>query len=248
MREATAREMKHYYLQCLHQLVNGGGGTNGLLGDCHTQPTPAAQEVRYQSLHAVQQFPSHTENLDPNLQSGDTANCIHVASTAFSTSNNNGVLRKHDLNSCIPTPLESQPKKMTVRSEKQQSKIGGSSSSRAQLHGPKASASARVRTDHSVSSINRKSVAGKSKNLEGSARHQSVKGAQHHSGHLHVGAGGGGERTGALSVKNKKDPLGHFCTGKQTVVSAKCAPYSASGGGVKMSKSTRRSSSTDKQH
>ena len=31
VREATAREMKHYYLQCLHQLVNGHTtNTNGL--------------------------------------------------------------------------------------------------------------------------------------------------------------------------------------------------------------------------
>ncbi|MCG8625196.1 MAG: hypothetical protein MJE68_24760, partial [Proteobacteria bacterium] len=108
MREATASEMKHYYLQCLHQLVNGSGGTNGLLGDCLTQPTPA-QDVRYQSLHAVQQFPSHIENLDPNLKSGDTANRIHVASAEFGTSNNNGALRNHGLNSYTQTPSEAQP-------------------------------------------------------------------------------------------------------------------------------------------
>ena len=244
MREATAREMKHYYLQCLHQLVNGSGVTNGLLRDCFTQPTPA-QEVQYQSLHAVQQFPSHIEKLDPNLQSGDTADRIHMANTAFGTSNHKGVLRNHDLNSHTQTPSEAQPKKMTVDSEKQQSKIGGSTFSRAQSHCPKASAPARFRTDHSVSSINRKSVVGKSKNLEGSVRHQSVKGAGHQSGH--VVAGSRGERTSAVSVKIK-DPLGHSCTGKQTVVSAKHSAYSASGGSVKTSKSTRRSCNSDKRH
>ena len=71
-----------------------------------------------------------------------------------------------------------------------------------------------------------------------------MKGADHHSGHVHVSAGGGGKKTGAVSVKIKNDPLAHSCTGKQTAVSAKHATYSTSGGSVKTSRSTRRCSNT----
>lgn len=240
VREATAREMKHYYLQCLHQLVNDNSGTDDL-GSNYLSPT---QGVQYQSSHAVCQFPSHIEDLDSKLQSGHTTDRIHVPSTAFGESNQR-VSRKHDMNSHTQRLSEAQPEKTTVQSEKQQSNSGGSSS-RAQLSGPKASAPAHnIRTGHNMSSTRRTSIAGKSKNLEGSVRHQRVKGAGHHSSHGAVG--GRGERTGIVSVKIKKDPLGGSCTGKRTAVSAHAA-HSKNSGSEKVSKSSRRSSNTDKKH
>ena len=203
VREATAREMKHYYLQCLHQLVNGHTNTNGL----HSGYQPADQP------HIPVHPPSSmVENLRPNSQEayhseGDVRGTMAAMSTQ--------VWRTRDSNSHAQVPAERRTKKGTVSGKRQKSTTSspgrkltsGSSSSpsKAQLSAP---SHHHYKTNASSS---RKAVVGrlcKNADASSSGRHQSV----HVKGGIHRSTSGSG---GAASSAVKKDLLGRSSTGKR---------------------------------
>lgn len=157
MRETTARQMKHYYLQCLHQLVNGnnsssicgGGGhvasaitTNGLCRDFFENhltsglPVPGvgARYSQQEPLQAVQHPPHY---YDENLKTDNSCDTRQVkgGASTFPTANTvpglppaNSVLRNRDSNSQRQKVSEIRVKKAGAHNSEKRRSSGTSGS------------------------------------------------------------------------------------------------------------------------
>ena len=235
MRETTAREMKHYYLQCLHQLVNGKSNTNGLHGELFRQP---ALGLSYQPPVMVQPptCSSQAENLRPRYhEECQSDGIIHSSTVTPSTQ----VLRTQDTNSHSQIPTERRHRRGVVTGEKRKSamsspnrKSTSSSSSPSKIH---LSGAHHYRTNASSS---QKAVVGRSSKKLNDAiasKHPQrvlVKGGVHgsstHSGH-------GACTTAGSAVK--KDLFGWSSNGKRATMSTGLVHSSCGGGSVKEAKS-----------
>lgn len=209
VREATAREMRHYYLQCLHQLVNGNTSSdiNGHHSGYHRQPhatvhvPPLTSVVEYRRPKSQEAY--HSE--------GDTRGTTGALSTH--------VLRTQDSHSHAHIAAERRTKKGAISGEKQKSmssspsrkSTSASSTSPSRTH-----LSGTVHHHHKTNaSSSRKAVVGrlcKNTDATGGRRHQGV----HVKGGIHRSAGG---QIGAAGSTAKKDLFGHSSTGKRGTLS-----------------------------
>lgn len=211
VREATAREMKHYYLQCLHQLVNGHTNTNSLHSGYYRQQQPGCQP------HVPVHPPSSmVENLRPKSQEAyHSEGDVRGSTAAMSTQ----VLRTQDSNSHTQVPAERRTKKGAVSGQRRKSTTsspGRKSTSASSTSPSKTQLSAPSHHHHKTNaSSSRKAAVGRlCKNLDASSsgRHQSV----HMKGGIHCSASG---HSGATSSTVKKDLFGRSSTGKRGTLS-----------------------------
>lgn len=243
VREATAREMKHYYLQCLHQLVNN---TNGLHNHLY----------RHQS-HTVVHPHSHVENVRPKIQEAYQSEGASNGTTEVLCTQ---VLRTHDSNPRDQISTKRRTKKRAVSGDRRKSTTSSprknstvtstsSSPSRVQLssaHHYKATVSS-----------SQKAVPGRvCKNLQPtSGRHQGVHvgGGVRHSGGGHTWSNTAGSAVkkedlfghsqgtvpGGLVHSDdsavKKNLFGHTRSAKRGAVSSDLVHSDSGGGSVRMS-------------
>ena len=216
VREATAREMKHYYLQCLHQLVNGHTTkTNGL----HSY---SDHYYKHQQPH----IPVHplVENMRPKSQEAyrsEEVGNIRGTTAAMSTQ----VLKSQDSNSHAQVPAEKRTKKRAVSGERQKSTASSpsrKSTSASSSISPSRTHLSGTSHHHYKTSSSRKAGVGRlCKNLDAassaSGRHQGVD--LHTKGGIHRSAAADSGRSGAASsAAIRKDLIGRSSTeaGKQT--------------------------------
>lgn len=210
VREATAREMKHYYLQCLHQLVNGHTTkTNGL----HSY---SDHYYKHQQPH----IPVHplVENMRPKSQEAyrsEEVGNIRGTTAAMSTQ----VLKSQDSNSHAQVPAEKRTKKRAVSGERQKSTASSpsrKSTSASSSISPSRTHLSGTSHHHYKTSSSRKAGVGRlCKNLDAassaSGRHQGVD--LHMKGGIHRSAAADSGRSGAASSAIRKDLVGRSSTG-----------------------------------
>ena len=233
VREATAREMKHYYLQCLHQLVNGNPNntintaTNGLLqsSDVYHRPVPGYIPAHPPGSMVENLRPKSQEAYHSEFEGGD----IHgtTCTAAMSTQ----VLRTQDSNSHAQVPAERRTRKEkgVVSGERRRKLTASQSPNRKSTSASSSVSPSRTRLvgggtaphhhhyrTNVTHSSSRKAVGGrlcKNHDATSSGRHQNsvhVKGEIHRSA-----AASGGHRGTTSSAIRGKDLHGRSSTGRQ---------------------------------
>lgn len=227
VREATAREMRHYYLQCLHQLVNGNSNTNSLHNDYYRQ------QPAYQPCTVVPPPISMAENLRPKSQEAYHSEGDICSTTAAMSTH---VLRTHDSNSHVQIPAERRTKKAAVSGEKRKSTTTSSPSRKSTSASSISPSRMQMGGTHhhhkTTASSNRKAVVGRlCKNIDviSGGRHQSA----HVKGGIQRSASGHSNATGSAV---KKDLSGRSSTGAKRGTLSNGLVHS-DGGGVRESKS-----------
>ena len=224
VREATAREMKHYYLQCLHQLVNSHTtNTNGLHSSDYYFKQ---QQTGYQPYIPVHPSSSVVENLRPKSQeayhSGEVGD-IRGSTAAMSTQ----VLKVQQSNSHVQVPAERQTKRRAVSGERRKSTASSpsrksTSASSSSISPSRTHLSGTSHHHYKTTSSSRKAGVGRlCKNLDAassaSVRHQGV---HHTKGGIHHSAVADSGRSGAASsAAVRKDLIGRSSStgaGKRT--------------------------------
>ena len=258
MREETARKMKQYYLECLHQLVNGNSRVrnNGGLGDGgHTHNCLGCDYLTEQAMtvtaqagfenHLQQQTLSHVlqqpflsqsnENQSTNSRGASSHNRHHTGGTTVGTSRRE-VLRNHNPNSPSSRSSDVRVKKAATQSEKRKSIGDGAHTTyRTQSvvsgSGPPAHS---VKTSAGPGHV---TAVGRCRNLD-SRKRICVKGGAGRSGHPGTTVGS------TLSSSSVKKDL--FAT-KRTAVSAHLGHHGDGGrSGTRERRGTGRRLNTDK--
>ena len=223
VREATAREMKHYYLQCLHQLVNSHTtNTNGLHSSDYYFKQ---QQTGYQPYIPVHPSSSVVENLRPKSQEayhsgevGDIRGSTAAMSTHFQ------VLKVQQSNSHVQVPAERQTKRRAVSGERRKSTASSpsrksTSASSSSISPSRTHLSGTSHHHYKTTSSSRKAGVGRlCKNLDAtssaSVRHQGV---HHTKGGIHRSAAADSGHTSSAAVR--KDLIGRSSStgaGKRT--------------------------------
>lgn len=160
VRETTAREVKQYYLQCLHQLVNSAPSNGRASSNCASAPSNGRASGHFGPMAGMMDPPTLVSNLvrvQQPLARGDEnlwttinptrENCppedfaCPVSSSALASSSSREALKDSTSNSQRPRSTEKgKSKKSSARSEKRKSTITPCSSSssftQAQFSGP----------------------------------------------------------------------------------------------------------------